>query len=97
MPLLPSSRRGPNVDIGALLDATASEYIASIVQGGALVSLFRTRDGGAFGCTVTLDGEAEKEYFRSPEEFHDWLKLVDDVVSVAPESPPKSKRARTAP
>lgn len=95
MPLLPTSRRGPNVDVGALLDATTSEYVASIIQGGALVSLFRTRDAGAFGCAVTLDGEQEKEYFRTPEEFHAWLRLIDEVVTAAPESPPKGKRPRT--
>lgn len=75
-----------------MLDATASEYIASIVGGGALVSLFRTRDGGAFGVTVTLDGEVEKEYFRDPVELADWLKAVDDAVTSAPEAPPRGKR-----
>lgn len=75
-----------------MLDASAVEYVASIVQGGALVSLFRTRDGGAFGVTVTLDGEVEKEYFRDPVELTDWLKAVDDAVASAPDVPPRGKR-----
>lgn len=77
-----------------MLDATACEYIAGIVSGGALVSLFRTRDSGAFGVTVTLDGEVEKEYFRDPVELADWLKAVDDAVASAPVVPSSAKRPR---
>lgn len=68
------------------------ERIASIVAGGALVSLFRTRDHGAFGVTVTLDGEVEKEYFRDPVELADWLAAVDEAVTAAPPIPSRGKR-----
>lgn len=97
MPILPTSRRGAVVDVASLLDATATEYIASLVAAGALVSLFRTRDGGAFGVTVTLDGEVEKEYFRAPEELAEWLKAVDDAVAAIPAAPSSVKRPRKAP
>lgn len=85
------------VDVGALLDASAVEYIASLVGSGALVSLYRTRDGGAFGITVTLDGDAEKEYFRSVEEVTDWLRQVDEAVEALASSAPSVKRPRKRP
>lgn len=91
------ARQGPVVDVGALLGASASEYIASIITGGALVSLFRTRDAGAFGVQVTLDGEVAKEYFRTEEELLDWLRRVDEAVTESPSPAPSVKRARKAP
>lgn len=80
-----------------MLGATACEYLASIVSGGALVSLFRTRDGGAFGVQVTLDGDTAKEYFRTEEELNDWLREVDLAVSEAPAPAPSVKRPRKGP
>lgn len=91
------ARKGPVVDVGALLGASACEYIASIITGGALVSLFRTRDAGAFGCQVTLDGDTAKEYFRTEEELLDWLREVDQAVTESPAPAPSVKRARKAP
>lgn len=80
------------VDAGALLRPAAGERVASIVQGGALVSIYRTRDGGALGVTVTLDGESEKEYFRDPDELLEWLTAVDEAVTSAPAVPSRGKR-----
>jgi len=94
VPLLPNSRTGPVVDAGTLLGASACEYIASLVNSGALVSLYRTRDGGAFGTTVTLDGESEKEYHRSEEELSDWLREVDQAVTALLATPSSAKRRR---
>lgn len=96
MPLLRSSRSTAVVDPGTLLDASVCEYLASIIGGGALVSLYRTRDGGAFGCSVTLDGEQEKEYFRTVEEFTDWLREVDQAVTELLGAAPSVKRPRKA-
>jgi hypothetical protein len=79
------------------LDATASEYIASLVQAGCLVSIFRTSDGGALGVSVTLDGEHEKEYFRLPVELHEWLREVDEAVGEQPAPAPSVKRPRKRP
>lgn len=93
VPILSRSRSGPVVDVGTMLSASASEYIASIITSGALVSLFRTRDAGAFGCQVTFDGDTEKEYFRGEEEFTEWLKEVDDALTAIPAPPPQRKRA----
>lgn len=80
-----------------MLEPGACEYIASLITSGALVSLFRTRDGGAFGCTCTLDGESEKDYFRLPEEFVEWLREVDQAVTARVTGPSSVKRARKAP
>lgn len=80
-----------------MLDASACEYIASLIGGGALVSLYRTRDGGAFGCAVTLDGEVEKDYFRTNEDLVSWLRDVDLAVSELLDSAPPTKRPRKRP
>lgn len=92
MPLLTRTRSRSCVDVGALLEPGATEYLVSLITSGALVSLYRTRDGGALGVTVTLDGESEKEYFRTTEELCEWLREVDQAVTDAPPAPPASKR-----
>jgi len=94
VPLLQRTRQRAQVDCAAFLDATTSEYVASLVQAGCLVSIFRTSDGGAFGCSVTLDGENEKEYHRVPEELHEWLREVDSAVGEQPVPAPSAKRPR---
>ncbi len=94
MPLLARSRSKAQVDPAAFLDATTSEYVASLVASGCLVSIFRTSDGGALGLQVTLDGESEKDYFRAPEELHEWLREVDAAVTEAPAPAPSAKRPR---
>jgi hypothetical protein len=77
-----------------MLDATATEYIASLVQAGCLVSLYRTSDGGALGVSVTLDGEQEKDWFRDPVELAEWLREVDQAVADVPPPGPSVKRPR---
>ena len=97
VPLLQRSRQRTQIDPAAFLDATASEYISSLVLAGCLVSIYRTSDGGALGISVTLDGENEKEYFRLPEECHEWLQEVDAAVGETPAPAPSAKRARRGP
>jgi hypothetical protein len=97
VPLLQRSRARSTVEVASFLDASATEYIASLVQAGCLVSLFRTSDGGALGAAVTLDGEQEKEYFRAVEEFTEWLREVDQAVAEVPASAPSVKRPRKRP
>lgn len=88
------------VDVAALLDSSAVEYMAAIVSNGALVSFGTTSDGGALGVTVTLDGRWKREYFRSSEELVDWLN--DASLAVAREAEathasaaPRQRRRRT--
>lgn len=97
MPLLQRSRQRSQIDPAAFFDASAAEYLASLVQAGCLVSLYRTSDGGALGASVTLDGEQEKEYFRDPVEFTEWLREVDQAVAEVPASAPSVKRPRKRP
>lgn len=94
MPLLQRSRSRAQVEVATLLDATATEYIASLVQAGCLVSIYRTSDGGALGLSVTLDGEQEKEWFREPTELAEWLREVDQAVAEVPLPAPSVKRPR---
>lgn len=94
MPLLPKSRGKAAIEVALLLDASATEYIASLVQAGCLVSIYRTSDGGALGVAVTLDGEQEKEWFRDAEGLADWLRDVDQAVSNLPPPAPSVKRPR---
>lgn len=94
MPLLQRSKQRAQVDIAACLDNVATEHIATLVACGCLVSLFRTSDGGALGCSVTLDGESEKEYHRLPEELHEWLAEVVQAVEASPAPAPSVKRPR---
>lgn len=88
------NRAGPSsvVDAGALLDSTVVEYIASIVNGGALVSIGRTRDGGALSLTCTVDGAYEREWCRSIEEAADFLREVDKYLAGRPLSPPSAAK-----
>lgn len=97
MPLLQRTRSRTQVDPAAFFDATAAEYLASLVAAGCLVSLYRTSDGGALGVSVTLDGEQEKDYFRTPEELAEWLREVDAAVTELPPSAPSGKRPRKRP
>jgi hypothetical protein len=97
VPILQRSRQRTQIDPAAFLDASAAEYIASLVASGCLVSLYRTSDGGAFGISVTLDGEQEKEYHRVPEELVEWLREVDEAVTAAPSPAPSVKRPRKRP
>lgn len=97
MPLLQRSKQRTQVDVAACLDSVATEHIATLVQAGCLVSLFRTSDGGALGASVTLDGESEKEYHRLPEELHDWLLEVVQAVEAAPQDRPQRKRPAKRP
>lgn len=97
MPLLQRSKQRTQVDVATFLDATAAEHTATLVQCGCLVSFFRTSDGGALGASVTLDGEQEKEYFRLPEELHEWLAEVVQAVEATPPPASSSKRPRKRP
>lgn len=94
MPLLSASRSANMVDPATLLDAGALEYICSLISSGALVSCYCTRDRGAFGVSVTFEGEQEKEYFRATEELCDWLREVDKAVTALEPSAPSVKRPR---
>lgn len=61
------------VDVCLLLDIHTVEYIQELVSMGALVSLGTSRDRGALSVHVRLGDIKNREWFRIPEELHDWL------------------------
>lgn len=61
------------VDVVAMLDGEAGKQVAECVAVGALVGLSLTRDGGALGVTVTVDGTPVRRYFRDAEQLELWL------------------------
>jgi hypothetical protein len=63
-----------------MLDSKATNLLGEICGHGALVGLGTTRDGGALGVTVTVDGSYRREYFRDAEELVAWLEVADAVV-----------------
>lgn len=71
------------VDVPALLDSDAGQRIGNLVAAGALVSLGLTRDAGALGITVTVDGRWRREYFRNCDDMLVWM---DGAVSAVTEA-----------
>jgi len=94
VPFLNGSRANAAVDVGTVLDASAWEYVVSIVTSGALVSLGRTRDGGAVSVTVTINGEYEREWCRQAEEASDFLREVEKFLAGEPLVPPSVPKRR---
>lgn len=89
---------GARVDVPALLDGPCGDGVATLVATGALVSLGITRDGGALGVTVTVDGRWRRDYFRDSEELLMWLSEAVPAVRAAVDaltaSAERGKRAR---
>lgn len=95
MSFLNRAGSGAAVDVGAVLDPSGAwEHITGLVTSGALVSLSRTRDAGAVGITVTVDGAYEREYCRSNEEACDFLAACLSYVNERPSAPPPPKAQR---
>lgn len=87
--------RGAVVPASDILSSENIERVHQLVDLGALVSLSRSRDGGAVSVTVTYDGEYEREWFREPAaatlQLDEWLGMIEDV---ARESPPAARAQR---
>lgn len=79
-------RGGSRCDVPAMLDSPAGPALAELVGDGALVSLGVTRDGGALGVTITVDGRWRREYFRTSEELVEWLGEALPAVRAALEA-----------
>ena len=65
--------RGARCDVPALLDSAGGAALADLVGEGALLSLGLTRDGGALGVTVTVDGRWRRVYVRDPESLMEFV------------------------
>lgn len=74
---------GSAVQVGEVLDDLAIAAVQSIVQAGALLSMGTTKEGGALGVTVTVDGRWRREYFRDAEGLVAWLAEAIPAVEAA--------------
>jgi len=79
--LFGESSNGAVVDPGAFLDSEVPQHIGRLLSLGVLVSIGRSRDGGAISLTITNDGKYEREYFRHTDEAIDWLKRAYDLLT----------------
>lgn len=77
-----------------VLDATFLELLVELVELGALVSIGASRDKGAVQVTVTVNGEWDREWFRTDEELRDWLREAVQVVGAIPSEPSTASRRR---
>jgi hypothetical protein len=85
------------VDVPAILDSAIPSLLAELVQAGTLVSLSTTKDGGALGLTITMDGEWVREYFREAESAVEWLAVVLSAVQEEVGARPASAARSTVP
>lgn len=89
------SGRSAAVPAGSVLGTEAVARCLGLVDLGALVSMSRSRDGGAVSVTVTYDGEYEREWFRNEADailqLDEWLGMIEDA---ARESPPAARAQR---
>jgi len=85
------------VDLSALLDATFTELLRDLVGIGVLVSIGRSRDAGALSITVTSGGRWRREWLRTDEDVHDFLKEAITALGDEPPAAPtvlKPRRGR---
>lgn len=93
---------GTDVDVQGVFSTSCLDLLLGICQLGALVSFATTRDGGALGVTITLDGRWRREYFRAADELQTWLEAAYSAVrasvtaSPAPAHPaPRQRRPKS--
>jgi hypothetical protein len=94
---------GRQADVPAILDCLGWGGLVECVALGAMVALGTTRDGGALGVTVTVDGRWRREYFRDGEELTAWVaealpavrKALDAPQPASSEPPKRSRRSRS--
>jgi hypothetical protein len=75
------------IKVEDLIDATTVELVHELVDAGALVSLGRSRDGGALSVTVTSGGRFRREWCREAEEVADFLRQATAAVQALGPSP----------
>lgn len=87
---------GAPLDLSVVLDAGVVGLMAEVVAAGALVSFGLTSDGGALGCTVTVDGRWRREYFREAVELGGFLSGAAEWLN-GPDGPSASSAPRGRP
>jgi hypothetical protein len=89
---------GSPCDVAAILDCDGWAGLVECVALGALVALGTTRDGGALGITVTVDGRWRRQYFREGGELTSWVaEALPAVRSAVGATPPASSARPTRP
>lgn len=83
-----SADAAARVDVPGMLDGDVLARIGDLVADGALLALGLSRDGGALGCTVTLDGRWRREWFREKDQLLGWLDGAAEAVSRAVRAAP---------
>lgn len=82
---------GAVVSAAEVLDAANVGRLHELVDLGALVSVSRSRDGGAVAVTVTWDGEWERHWFRSAADaalvLDEVLGLIGELAGAARAAP----------
>lgn len=88
------------VSVRDVLEGEAAQRLWAIADMGPLVSVSRSRDGGAVGVTITLDGVPEREWFRSSADailkFDEWAGVIEDELREGAASSERRSRPRRA-
>jgi hypothetical protein len=70
-----------SVDLPGMFTAQLVDAVVRCLDLGAFVSFGMSRDGGALGCTLIVDGEPVRKWWHSPDEgLVDWLELAADTI-----------------
>jgi hypothetical protein len=79
-----------------VIGAPGLARVGELVDMGALVSVSRSRDGGAVAITVTWDGEWERQWFRSEADailqLDEWAGMVGDLSNGRESAPPAARQ-----
>lgn len=90
--------RGAEVPASEVVDDGNTKRILELVDLGALVSLSRSRDGGAVSVTVTFDGAYEREWFRDAAaatlQLDEWAGMIEDAARERPPAANAQRRSR---
>lgn len=82
-----------------VLGDDSRERLCALVDLGALVSLSRSRDGGAHLVVVTFDGVAERKWFRDPGDLvlqlDEWAGLIEDAGGSSASGDQRDRRGRS--
>lgn len=95
-----SGAAGAVVPSSAVMDPPNVARALGLVDAGCLVSVSRSRDGGAVAVTVTFDSVWERQWFRSAADaamqLDEWAGLIEDASprSTPPASPDRRRRPR---
>jgi len=108
MPWGPKDRTHGSCELSEVDPASWVEWASAIVDGGVLLSLGRSRDGGALSIAYVHNGAKDREWFSDAESFADGmrelavkLRVVDDLTGArsappVPSGPPEGRKRGSA-